>query len=440
VSIKVKDLSGGAVVSIETLIEQATIPPKSSSMSSSPFAAESFNQAVMSTYSRFSLALDRGAGCRVWDTQGREYLDFVAGIATCTLGHAHPVMVEAVTRQIQKLHHVSNLYYIPEQGQLAQWIVEHSCADRVFFCNSGAEANEAAIKLARKYAHTVLDIDKPIILTANASFHGRTLATVTATGQPKYQKYFDPLVPGFEYVPYNDINAIEAAISELDEGDYRVAAILIEPLQGEGGVRPGDMAYFRKLRQICDETGILLIFDEVQVGMGRSGKLWGYEHLGVEPDIFTSAKGLGGGIPIGAMMSKKFCDVFQPGEHASTFGGNPFVCGVALAVCQTLAKENILQNVEERGRQLRNGLNLIAAKYPSYITEVRGWGLINGLELQADIELTAADIVKAAMDKGLLLVPAGPKVVRFVPPLIVTEAEINLALSALEQAIASLTT
>lgn len=439
-SIKVKDLSGGAVVSIETLIEQATIPPKSSSMSSSPFAAESFNQAVMSTYSRFSLALDRGAGCRVWDTQGREYLDFVAGIATCTLGHAHPVMVEAVTRQIQKLHHVSNLYYIPEQGQLAQWIVEHSCADRVFFCNSGAEANEAAIKLARKYAHTVLDIDKPIILTANASFHGRTLATVTATGQPKYQKYFDPLVPGFEYVPYNDINAIEAAISELDEGDYRVAAILIEPLQGEGGVRPGDMAYFRKLRQICDETGILLIFDEVQVGMGRSGKLWGYEHLGVEPDIFTSAKGLGGGIPIGAMMSKKFCDVFQPGEHASTFGGNPFVCGVALAVCQTLAKENILQNVEERGRQLRNGLNLIAAKYPSYITEVRGWGLINGLELQADIELTAADIVKAAIDKGLLLVPAGPKVVRFVPPLIVTEAEINLALSALEQAIASLTT
>ncbi|MDH6056287.1 aspartate aminotransferase family protein [Umezakia ovalisporum] len=427
-------------MSIETLIEQATIPPKSSSMSSSPFAAESFNQAVMSTYSRFSLALDRGAGCRVWDTQGREYLDFVAGIATCTLGHAHPVMVEAVTRQIQKLHHVSNLYYIPEQGQLAQWIVEHSCADRVFFCNSGAEANEAAIKLARKYAHTVLDIDKPIILTANASFHGRTLATVTATGQPKYQKYFDPLVPGFEYVPYNDINAIEAAISELDEGDYRVAAILIEPLQGEGGVRPGDMAYFRKLRQICDETGILLIFDEVQVGMGRSGKLWGYEHLGVEPDIFTSAKGLGGGIPIGAMMSKKFCDVFQPGEHASTFGGNPFVCGVALAVCQTLAKENILQNVEERGRQLRNGLNLIAAKYPSYITEVRGWGLINGLELQADIELTAADIVKAAIDKGLLLVPAGPKVVRFVPPLIVTEAEINLALSALEQAIASLTT
>lgn len=426
-------------MSIETLIEQATIPPTSNSMSSRPFDPDSFNEAVMSTYARFPLALDRGAGCRVWDTQGREYLDFVAGIATCTLGHAHPAMVEAVTRQIQKLHHVSNLYYIPEQGELAQWIVEHSCADRVFFCNSGAEANEAAIKLARKYAHTVLDIDKPIILTANASFHGRTLATITATGQPKYQKYFDPLVPGFEYVPYNDVSAFEAAISELDEGDYRVAAILIEPLQGEGGVRPGDLAYFQKLRRLCDETGILLMFDEVQVGMGRTGKLWGYEYLGVEPDIFTSAKGLGGGIPIGAMMSKKFCDVFQPGEHASTFGGNPFVCGVALAVCQTLEKENILPNVEARGAQLRDGLNAIAAKYPHVISQVRGWGLINGMELQADIQLTAADIVQEAIDQGLLLVPAGPKVVRFVPPLIVTQAEVNLALQAVEQAIASLT-
>lgn len=425
-------------MSLQTLVDQATIPPDSGS-ASSPFDTDSFNEAVMSTYARFPLALERGAGCRVWDTQGREYLDFVAGIATCTLGHAHPAMVEAVTRQIQKLHHVSNLYYIPEQGELAKWIVDHSCADRVFFCNSGAEANEAAIKLARKYAHTVLDIEKPIILTAHASFHGRTLATVTATAQPKYQKYFDPLVPGFHYVNYNDINAMEVAVSELDEGDYRVAAILIEPLQGEGGVRPGDIAYFKKLRQICDETGILLIFDEVQVGMGRSGKLWGYEHLGVEPDIFTSAKGLGGGIPIGAMMSKKFCDIFQPGEHASTFGGNPFVCGVALSVCQTLERENILQNVEDRGEQLRTGLRAIAAKYPQQIAEVRGWGLINGLELRANIGLTAADVVNAAINQGVLLVPAGPKVVRFVPPLIVTEAEVNTALLAVDQAIAILT-
>ncbi|MEH2260485.1 aspartate aminotransferase family protein [Nostoc sp.] len=426
-------------MSLQTLVDQATIPPDSGSVASSPFDTDSFNEAVMSTYARFPLALERGAGCRVWDTQGREYLDFVAGIATCTLGHAHPAMVEAVTRQIQKLHHVSNLYYIPEQGELAKWLVDHSCADRVFFCNSGAEANEAAIKLARKYAHTVLDIEKPIILTANASFHGRTLATITATAQPKYQKYFDPLVPGFHYVNYNDINAVEVAISELDEGDYRVAAILIEPLQGEGGVRPGDVAYFKKLRQICDETGILLIFDEVQVGMGRSGKLWAYEHLGVEPDIFTSAKGLGGGIPIGAMISKKFCDVFQPGEHASTFGGNPFVCGVALSVCQTLERENILQNVQDRGEQLRSGLKAIAAKYPQHVGEVRGWGLINGLELRADIQITAADIVNAAIKEGVLLVPAGPKVVRFVPPLIVTEAEVNTALEAVNRAIITLT-
>lgn len=425
-------------MSLETL-QQPPITSESGSVSSSPFDADNFNAVVMSTYGRFPLALERGAGCRVWDTEGQEYLDFVAGIATCTLGHAHPAMVEAVTRQIQKLHHVSNLYYIPEQGELAKWIVEHSCADRVFFCNSGAEANEAAIKLARKYAHTVLQIERPIILTAHSSFHGRTLATITATGQPKYQKHFDPLVPGFYYVPYNDIAAVETAISELDEGDYRVAAILLEPLQGEGGVRPGDVAYFQKLRQICDETGLLLIFDEVQVGMGRSGKLWGYEHLGVEPDIFTSAKGLGGGIPIGAMMAKKFCDVFQPGEHASTFGGNPFACAVALAVCQTLEKENILQNVQNRGEQLRSGLRAIATKYPHHITNVRGWGLINGMELNADVELTAADIVKAAIDEGLLLVPAGPKVVRFVPPLIVTEQEVDTALQLLNKVMATVT-
>ncbi|MEO3705745.1 aspartate aminotransferase family protein [Trichormus azollae] len=423
-------------MTFQSLVKQAIIPGESGFTRPTPFDEESFNQVVMSTYGRFPLALERGVGCQVWDTQGNSYLDFVAGIATCTLGHAHPAMIEAVTRQIQKLHHVSNLYYIPEQGELAKWIVDNSCADRVFFCNSGAEANEAAIKLARKYAHTVLDIANPIILTANASFHGRTLATVTATGQPKYQKNFDPLVPGFHYVDYNDIRAVEAILSELDEGNYRVGAILIEPLQGEGGMRPGEVAYFQRLRQICDEIGILLIFDEVQVGMGRSGKLWGYEYLGVEPDIFTSAKGLGGGVPIGAMMSKKFCDIFQPGEHASTFGGNPFVCGVALSVCQTLEKENILQNVQEQGAHLREGLKAIALKYPQYISEVRGWGLINGMEIKAESSLTAADFVKAAMDEGLLLVPAGPKVIRFVPPLIVTEAEISQALHAVEGVLA----
>ncbi|MEO0825435.1 MAG: aspartate aminotransferase family protein [Cyanobacteria bacterium J06635_15] len=402
---------------------------------SADFDQATFDQAVMTTYGRFPIALARGEGCRVWDTNGREYLDFVAGIATCTLGHAHPTMVEAVTQQIQKLHHVSNLYYVPEQGNLAQWLVAHSCADRVFFCNSGAEANEGAIKLARKYAHVKLNISDPVIITANASFHGRTLATITATGQPKYQKNFNPLVPGFHYVPYNDIAALEAAVSEIDRDQRRLAAIMLEPLQGEGGVRPGDVAYFKRVRELCNQKGILLILDEVQAGMGRTGKYWGHEHLGIEPDVFTSAKGLGGGIPIGAMLCKTSCDVFQPGDHASTFGGNPFVCGVALTVCQTLEKENVLANVRDRGEQLRIGLKAIAQRYPNVIAEVRGWGLINGLALKEDSEITAIAIVKAAMEMGLLLVPAGPKVVRFVPPLIVSAAEVEQALKAIEQAL-----
>ncbi|KAM3098543.1 aspartate aminotransferase family protein [Phormidesmis sp. 146-35] len=416
-----------------------TLPTVAPVAASSPFSSAEFDEYVMSTYGRFSLTLERGAGCRVWDDQGREYLDFVAGIATCTLGHAHPAMVAAVTQQIQTLHHVSNLYYIPQQGALAKWLVEHSCADRAFFCNSGAEANEGAIKLARKYAHTVLNIENPIILTAHASFHGRTLATITATGQPKYQQNFSPLVPGFQYVPYNDIAALEATIAQLDQGDRQVAAILLEGLQGEGGVRPGDLDYFKRIRQICDETGILLILDEVQVGMGRTGQLWGYENLGIEPDIFTAAKGLGGGIPIGAMLCKSFCDVFKPGDHASTFGGNPFVCAVALSVCETIEQENLLKNAEYRGGQLRLGLQKIAKKFPTLIQEVRGWGLINGLELSADASFTSIEVVKAAMNEGVLLVPAGPQVVRFVPPLIVTAEEIYLALRSLDQAFTALT-
>jgi acetylornithine aminotransferase len=400
------------------------------------FSAESFDATVMKTYGRFNLALQRGKGCRVWDTEGREYLDFVAGIATCTLGHAHPEMIKTVTEQINTLHHVSNLYYIPVQGELAQWLTEHSCADRAFFCNSGAEANEGAIKLARKYAHDKLNIDNPVILTAHASFHGRTLATITATGQPKYQKGFTPLMPGFHCVPYNDIEALEKAIAELDKNERQVAAILLEALQGEGGIRPGDVAYFQRARELCDEKGILLILDEVQVGMGRSGKLWGYENLGIEPDIFTSAKGLGGGIPIGAMLCKSSCDVFEPGNHASTFGGNPFACAVALSVCQTIERENLLANVRERGEQLRAGLQAIAAKHPQKFVEVRGWGLINGLVLSEEWEVASVDIVKAAIAEGLLIVPAGPKVLRFVPPLIVTAPEVDEALAALERAIA----
>jgi acetylornithine/N-succinyldiaminopimelate aminotransferase len=420
-------------VSLETLVSLPAL-----SMTSAPFSPTEFDEYVMSTYARFPLALERGEGCRVWDTKGRDYLDFVAGIATCTLGHAHPALIEAVTHQIRTLHHVSNLYYVPEQGELAKWLVQHSCADRVFFCNSGAEANEGAIKLARKYAHTVLKIEDPVILTAHASFHGRTLATITATGQPKYQKNFDPLVPGFHYVSYNNSAALKEAIALIDNNERQVAAILLEPLQGEGGVRPGDRAYFQRVREICDERGILLILDEVQVGMGRSGHYWGYEQLGIEPDIFTSAKGLGGGIPIGAMLCKSFCDVFQPGDHASTFGGNPFASAVALAVCQTLERENILANVQQRGEQLRAGLSAIAHKYPNLIAEIRGWGLINGMELNANIALTSIDVVKAAMAAGVLLVPAGPKVVRFVPPLIISAAEVDQAMQVVDRVLATL--
>jgi len=416
-----------------------TLPPPPVPETSPPHsdAIAAFDQTVMGTYARFPLTLTRGQGCRVWDADGKEYLDFVAGIATCTLGHAHPVMVEAVTRQLQKLHHVSNLYYIPEQGALARWLVDHSCADRVFFCNSGAEANESAIKLARKYAHTVLNIDQPIILTAQASFHGRTLATVTATGQPKYHKHFAPLVPGFHYIPYNDSEALQRTVVELNRGQQRTAAVLLEPVQGEGGVRPGDRDYFHLVRKICDETGMLLILDEVQTGIGRTGQWWGYEHLGIEPDIFTSAKGLGGGIPIGAMLCKSTCDIFEPGEHASTYGGNPFACGVALAVCQTLERENLLANVAARGQQLRSGLEQVVQRYPQYFAAVRGRGLLNGLVLQDGSELTAAAITKAAIAEGLLVVPAGPQVVRFVPPLIVSEAEVAAAIAALQKALAT---
>ncbi|MEL6350827.1 MAG: aspartate aminotransferase family protein [Cyanobacteria bacterium J06627_28] len=417
----------------QTLMPETPVPTADAG-----FQSEVFDQHVMSTYGRFPIAMVRGEGCRLWDSEGREYLDFVAGIATCTLGHSHPAVIAAATAQVQKLQHVSNLYYIPEQGELAEWLTSRSCADRVFFCNSGAEANEGAIKLARKYGSTQLGIEAPIVITATSSFHGRTLATVTATGQPKYQKNFNPLVPGFHYVPYNDMAALKDAIATLDSDQRQVAAILLEPMQGEGGVCPGNPVYFKQVRQLCDELGILLILDEVQVGMGRTGNLWGYQTIGAEPDIFTSAKGLGGGMPIGAILTKAHCDVLRPGEHGSTFGGNPFVCGVALAVCQTLEQSGVLANVRSRGQQLRQGLRVIAQKYPTLCEGVRGWGLINGLVLEADIDTVALDVVKAALDESLLVIPAGPKVVRMVPPLIVTEADVDKALALLDKTLAKL--
>lgn len=407
-----------------------------SASSPAPFDAQAFDAHVMSTYARFPIALERGEGCRVWDTTGRAYLDFAAGIATCTLGHAHKNLVEAVTRQIGKLHHVSNLFYIPEQGALAALLAALGGGERAFFCNSGAEANEAAIKLARKYGRTRLGIERPVVIAAQASFHGRTLATVTATGQAKYQQNFDPLVPGFVHVPFNDATALNEAIVELDRERKQVAAVLLEPLQGEGGIRPGDPAVFRKIRELCDARGILLMFDEVQVGVGRSGKWWGHQHLEVEADVITLAKGLAGGLPIGAMLCRRSCDVFEPGDHASTFGGNPLACAAALTVLMTLEKDKLVDNARLRGEQLRAGLQALAKSSPGKIAEVRGWGLLLGAELGPAEPRTAAEIARAALDAGLLVVPAGPRVVRFVPPLIVTTAEIDEALAVFAKVLA----
>ncbi len=397
------------------------------------FTEQQLNQYVMRSYGRYPLAISHGRGAKLYDLEGAEYLDFVGGIATCLLGHAHPALVEAVANQMGRVHHVSNLYLLPEQLKLAKWLVEHSSGDKVFFCNSGAEANEAAIKLARKYASTKLDIASPVIITAESSFHGRTIATITATGQPKYQKGFAPLLPGFVYVPFNDTAALRAAVEKVNSEGRRLAGILLEPLQGEGGVRPGTKEFFETARAECNRTGALFMVDEVQIGMGRSGKIWGYEQLGVEPDVISSAKGLGGGVPIGAMIAKQFCDVFEPGDHASTYGGNPLACAAALAVTTFVERPDFLGEVQARGEQLRYGLIDIARAYPKLYSEVRGWGLLNGLVMREDAGIVASDIVSAAMKARLLLLPAGPNVLRFVPPLVVTKDEVSAALDVLRE-------
>ena len=393
--------------------------------------------AVMDTYARFPLELVRGRGVWLWDRDGRRYLDGVAGIAVCTLGHSDPVLRRRLCRQLGRLQHVSNLYRIPEQEQLAAAITARSCADRVFFCNSGAEANEAAIKLARKHGHTVRGIERPLILTAQASFHGRTLAAVTATGQPKYHEGFEPLVEGFRYFPYNDTAAFEALLASCEAEGPQVAAVLLEPLQGEGGVNPGDPAFFRRVRQLCDAKGILLIFDEVQIGVGRSGRWWGYERLGVEPDAFTMAKGLGGGVPIGALAVKASADHFRPGEHASTFGGNPLACRAGLTVIEEIERRGLLAHVNAMGELLERELAALVERHPTVLEGSRGWGLLRGLVL-AEGAPAAAEVVKAAMAAGLLLVPAGPRVVRFVPPLVIRPRQIRRVVKRLEKALASL--
>ena len=393
--------------------------------------------AVMDTYSRFPLTLVRGKGLWVWDDEGRRYLDCVAGIAVCTLGHSDRVLRRNLCHQLGTLQHVSNLYRIPEQEALARAICERSCADKVFFCNSGAEANEAAIKLARKHGHVVRGIERPVILTAEASFHGRTLAAVSATGQPKYHQNFEPMVEGFRYFPYNDTAAFEALLAECEAEGPRVAAVLLEPLQGEGGVNPGDPAFFQRVRQLCDERSILLILDEVQVGVGRSGRWWGHEWLGIEPDAFTLAKGLGGGIPIGALAVKASADLLRAGEHASTFGGNPFACRAGLTVIQEIERRDLLTHVEAMASRLREQLEALVQRHPTLLERQRGWGLLQGLVLREEAP-SAPDLVKAAMAEGLLLVPAGPRVVRFVPPLVIRPRHIRKAIKRLERALLTL--
>ena len=391
--------------------------------------------AVMATYGRFPVKLERGQGVWVHDSEGRRYLDCVAGIATCTLGHSDRALRRALTQQLRKLQHVSNLYAIGEQEQLASWIADNSCCDQVFFCNSGAEANEAAIKLARKYGHSRRGINQPLILTARSSFHGRTLAAVTATGQPKYHRGFEPLPEGFAYFDYNDIPSLEAALQQHSD---RAVAVLLEPLQGEGGILPGDRAFFSRLRQLCDERQLLLISDEVQVGMGRTGTLWGYQQLGVTPDALTLAKGLGGGHVIGALLVSKHADVFEPGDHASTFGGNPFACRAGLTVASEILRRDLLKNVQARGAQLHQGLNHLVERYPDHLAGSRGWGLLQGLVLRDTCQFSAADVVKAALEEQLLLVPAGAAVVRMVPPLVIGPREIQTLLTRLDRALQQL--
>ncbi|MCU0528172.1 MAG: aspartate aminotransferase family protein [Cyanobium sp. Prado107] len=396
----------------------------------------------MDTYARFPLELARGKGVWVWDTGGDRYLDCVAGIAVCTLGHSDRRLRKALSRQLGRLQHVSNLYRIPEQEQLAAAITARSCFDRVFFCNSGAEANEAAIKLARKHAGLVRGITgsdgrPPLILTAQASFHGRTLAAVTATGQPRYHQGFEPMVQGFRYFPYNDTAAFEALLAECEAEGPRVAAVLVEPLQGEGGVNPGDRGFFQRLRELCDRHRILLIFDEVQIGVGRSGRLWGYEQLGVEPDAFTLAKGLGGGIPIGALAVKQAVDHFRPGDHASTFGGNPFACRAGLTVLAEIERRDLLVHVGRVGQHLEELLEELVARHPQLLAGQRGWGLLRGLVLRPEAP-GAPEVVKAALAERLLLVPAGASVVRFVPPLTIKPKHLRLAVERLERALLSL--
>ncbi|NLL96951.1 MAG: acetylornithine transaminase [Clostridiaceae bacterium] len=373
---------------------------------------------------RLPVCFTKGQGMKLWDMDGKVYYDFLGGIAVSALGHSHPALVNAIIEQAQKFIHCSNYYYIESQAKLAQLIVENSCCDKVFFANSGAEANEGAIKLARLYFRKKGVPEKFEIITLEKSFHGRTLATLAATGQEKYQKNYCPLTPKFLSVPMNDIDALENAITEYTCG------IMLEPIQGESGVNPANVDYIKKVRELCDKKDVLLIFDEVQCGLGRTGKMFGYEHFGIEPDIFTLAKALGGGFPIGALCAKEpYASAFEPGDHGSTFGGNPLACSAGLATLSTIINDKLYDNSAKMGEYFTDKLNKLKNKH-RIITEVRGKGLMIGVQLAAPI---AVKLKKKFLEQGFLIGSVGDNIIRMLPPLIISKDDIDMYIAALDK-------
>ncbi len=377
----------------------------------------------MSTYKRPDIVIKNGSGCEVKDVLNKTYKDFTAGIAVCGLGHSHPKIIEAVEKQAKKLFHISNLYYTEPAIKLAKLLVENSFADKVFFCNSGTESIEAAIKLARKYFKDKGEEKRFKIITMENSFHGRTFGALSATGQDKIKNGYAPLLEGFINVPFNDIDAFKSKL------DGTVCAVMLEPVQGEGGIKLLDITYIKALREICYHTDIILIFDEIQTGMGRTGKLFAYEHFGIEPDIMTLAKGLGNGIPIGALLAKEFiASSFTAGSHGSTFGGNPIACAAGEAVINTICQEKLLEHCAKQGIYFKDKLLKLKEKY-EHIKDVRGIGLMLGMEL----DIKGDNIVKTCMDKGFLINCIQERILRFVPPLIIDKKDIDELITCLDE-------
>lgn len=378
---------------------------------------------IMQTYNRFPVVFTKGKGVKLISLDGKEYLDFVSGIGVNILGHSFPKVVFAIRNQIRKLSHTSNLYYTIPQIKLAKTLCKLTGLDKCFFCNSGAEAIEGAIKLARKYAKENIGKDKYEIITAYGSFHGRTFGALTATGQEKFHKGFEPLLDGFKYVKFNDIEGIKRTISN------NTCAIMLEPIQGEGGVNTPSNDYFKEIRKICDENNLLLILDEIQTGLGRTGKMFAFEHYGIKPDILTLAKGIGGGLPLGAIITTdKIASAFTSGTHGSTFGGGPVVCSAALAVLNTLHKKKILDNVNETGSYFMKGLLKLKEKY-DFIKDVRGLGLMIGIELK----FSGKDIAKKLFENGILINCTNENVLRFLPPLIITKKHVDRVVNTLDK-------